>query len=123
MSIFWRELFCLLKTQLLFNIANHSQTDGESKIVNKVVKTYLRCLLVGSHGSFGMSLVTIPHLSKKMSPFQALYGHVPPHIMRMGHQHTMVYSLEHKLQERDALLDELEYNIIKAQQRVRHYAD
>lgn len=104
--IFWRELFRLLQTQLLFNIANHPQTGGQSKIVNKVVKTYLHCFTCGKPKKWvkwinwdEFSYNTSPHLSTKMSPFQALYGQVPPHIMQMGHQYTTVYSLEHKLQE------------------------
>ena len=53
-----------------------------------------------------------------MTPFQALYGRVPPHVVRIGHQHTDVNSLDQLLQERDAILDDLQFNKAKAQQRM-----
>lgn len=45
-----------------------------------------------------------------MSPFQALYGQVPPHMIRLvrfGHRQTMVDALDQMLQEREAMLDEI----------------
>lgn len=58
-----------------------------------------------------------------MSPFQALYGQEPTHVMCIEHQHTHVDTLDQLLQERDAMLDELQFNMAKAQQRIKHYAD
>ena len=48
------------------------------------------------------------HASTKMTPFKAVYGRDPPPLIRSGAQSTSVASLEQKLQERDAILDELE---------------
>ena len=108
MSIFWREKFRLQQTHLLRSTALHPQTDGQSEIVNKMVETYLHCFanepkkwakwLHRAEFSYNMSL----HLSIKMSPFQALYGRVPPHVVGIGHSQMTVDSLEHLLQERDA---------------------
>ena len=53
---------------------------------------------------------TSPHLSINMSPFQALYGRVPPHIVRLvrfGHRQTTVDALDQMLQEREAMLDKI----------------
>ena len=49
-----------------------------------------------------------------MTPFQALYGRVPPHVVRLGQQQTPVDSLDMLLQERDIMLEELRFNMMKA---------
>lgn len=51
-----------------------------------------------------------------MSPFKVLYGRDPPHLLRLGKGQTLVNSLDEFLQERDVILDELHFNLIKAQQ-------
>ena len=95
-----------------------------------MVETYLRCFANEHPKQWAkwlhwpeLSYNTSPHLSIKMSPFQALYGRVPPHIVRVGHNHTTVDTLEQVLQERDAMLDELQFNMARAQQRMKYYAD
>ena len=80
MSVFWREVFQLQQTQLLRNTAYHPQTDGQSEIVNKMVETYLRYFVNRQPKHWVRWLHwtefcynTSPHLSIKMTPFQALY--------------------------------------------------
>ena len=43
--------------------------------------------------------------------------------MRFGHTSTRVDSLEQLLKERDAMLDEIQFNLIKGQQAMKFYAD
>lgn len=58
-----------------------------------------------------------------MSPFQVLYGREPPHLLRVGQGTTKVDSLDEWLQERDAVLDELKYNLMRAQQHMKTATD
>ena len=130
MSIFWCELFRLQKTRSLRNTTFHPQTDGQSEIVNKGVERYLRCFVNGQPKKWTrwihwaeFSYNTSPHLSINMSPFHALYGRVPPHVMRVGPQQTPVESLDQLLQERDIMLDKLKFNMMKTQLRLKQQAD
>ena len=58
---------------------------------------------------------TSAHTSTKVSPFQALYGRVPPRLSCVGKGATMVGSLELLLQERDAMLDVSKFHLLGAQ--------
>ena len=79
----------------------------------------------GHNGYIGLNLVKTPppHLSINMSPCQALYGRVPPHFMRVGQQSTPVDSLDQLLQERNIMLEDLKFNMMKAQLRMKQQAD
>lgn len=130
MSLFWRELFKLQGTQLKRSTAYHPQTDGQTEIVNKGLETYLRCFVGGQPQGWAKWLAwaefsynTSPHCSSKFSPFQILYGREPPHVLRVNKGRTPVQSLEEYLLDRDAILDDLQFNLLKAQQGMKLAAD
>ena len=43
-SRFWTELFCLQQVALHMSTSYHPQTDGQTEVVNKCLKTFLRCM-------------------------------------------------------------------------------
>lgn len=88
MSLFWKELFMLQGTTLKRSTSYHSQTDGQSEVVNKCLETYLRCFITGVPKSWVKWIPwaefwynIAPHVTIKMSSFKALYGRDPPHLL------------------------------------------
>ncbi|KAL8126329.1 hypothetical protein AgCh_013571 [Apium graveolens] len=59
----------------------------------------------------------------ELSPFKELYGRDPPHVLRINRGQTLVNSVEEMLRERDAILEDLHFNLVKAQQRMKRSAD
>lgn len=45
LSQFWKELFKLSGTKLRMSSAYQPQSDGQTKIVNKILQQYLRCFV------------------------------------------------------------------------------
>lgn len=130
MSHFWRELFKVQGTDLRRSTAYHPQSDGQTEIVNKALETYLRCFVGGQPKSWAKwlpwaeySYNSSPHMSTKFTPFKIVYGRDPPPLLRMPQGQTAVNSLEEILRERDFILYDLHMNLLRAQQRMKSYAD
>ena len=129
-SLFWRELFRLQGTTLKRSTSYHPQTDGQSEVVNKSVETYLRCFIQGKAKEWAKWISwaeywynTSHHASIQCTPFRALYGRDPPKLTRHVIGETAVASLEEQLIERGANLDELKFQLIKAQHRMKQMED
>jgi len=80
-SHFWQELFKLQGNHLNMSSAYHPQTDGQTKIINKCLETYLRCFASAQpvHWVRWIPLAewwynTSYHSTSKMTPYEAMYG-------------------------------------------------
>lgn len=58
-----------------------------------------------------------------MTPFQAVYGRLPPPLLRYSVGTSPVDSVERQLQDRDAMLDLLKFHLLRAQQKMKAVAD
>lgn len=130
MSNFWQEIFRLEGTALKHSMVYYPQSDGQSKVVNRCLGTYLRCYASGQPCSWCKWLPWAEywynnsfHTSTKHSPFQILYGRAPPILIRYTAGSTPVSSVEDMLESRDAQLDELKMQLLCAQQKMKVATD
>ncbi|XP_074298965.1 uncharacterized protein LOC141629956 [Silene latifolia] len=84
MSHFWRSLWKLLKTRLLFSTSHHPQTDGQTEVTNKTLGRILRCMVSKSLKDWDLKLAQAeyafnraPSTSTGKSPFEVVYGANP----------------------------------------------
>jgi hypothetical protein len=85
---FWQELFNLQGTQFHISTAYHPHTDGQTEVVNKCLKTYLRCFASEKKNQWVQWLPlaewwynTSYHTATRMSPFEVVYGQNPPSVL------------------------------------------
>jgi hypothetical protein len=78
---FWQEPFNLQGTQLHLITTYHPQIDGQTKIFNKCLETYLRCFSSEKKHQWAQWLPlakwwynTSYHTATHMTPFEAVYG-------------------------------------------------
>ena len=84
LSRFWKELFSIQGVNLHYSTAYHPQKDGQTEIVNKGIKHYLRCMTgdIPNQWARWLPLVewwynTIYHSATKMTPYEIVYGFPP----------------------------------------------
>lgn len=129
-SQLWQELFRLHGVNLKRSTAYHPQMDGQSKVVNRCLETYLRCFCSEKPKSWSERLPwaelwynTSHHSATKCTPFKALYGCEPLPIIRYEGQHTYMDAIDQLLEDRDAILDNLRMNLLRAQQQMVVHAN
>lgn len=93
-SKFWREFFKMSGTKLKLSSVYHPHTDGQTEVVNHYVEKYLQWFVHQWPRKWYSSLPwteywynTTFHSSISMTPFQALYGHLPPSVLHLPWQH------------------------------------
>lgn len=59
----------------------------------------------------------------KLNSFKVLYGSDPPHVMKIGAGQTPVNGINEMLQKRDAMLDEIHFNLVKSQPPMKAATD
>lgn len=82
---FWDEIFILHGVALNKSSAYHSQSDGQTEVINKCLETYLRCMCSDKPTRWykWLSLAewwynTNYHSSIHTNPFEVVYGRPPP---------------------------------------------
>ncbi|GKB76934.1 retrotransposon-related protein [Tanacetum coccineum] len=88
LSLFWKELFKVLHVSQHYSIDYHPQSDGQTEVVNRCLKTYLRCMTgeKPKEWSKWLSLAeywynTNFHTSIQTTPYEAVYGQPPPSLI------------------------------------------
>ena len=85
LSRFWKEMFNIQGMDLYYSTTYHLQIDGQTKIVNKYIEHYLRCMTGGHPHQWAKWLPLLEwwyntnnHSATKMTPYEVLYGVPPP---------------------------------------------
>jgi hypothetical protein len=85
-SIFWKELMRLAGIKLHMTSAFHPQSDGQTKVANKIIVMYLRCLIGDRPRQWLRWLPwaefiynTAFQSALKTTPFQIVYSREPFH--------------------------------------------
>ena len=124
LSIFWRDIFQLQGTTLRRSITYHPQINDQTKVVNPSLETYLRCLINGKpsngqNGCIGLNFVIALRLTWQLTYLPSKIYTITPHPSSsvFGTNTTSVDRLQQLLVERDAVLDKLRVNLIRAHQQ------
>ena len=84
LSHFWKTLWKMLGTKLLFSTAYHPQTDGQTEVTNRTLGTLLRSLVTKNIREWDLKLCyaefaynRAPSRATKHTPFECVYGTNP----------------------------------------------
>ncbi|KAJ3704876.1 hypothetical protein LUZ61_008581 [Rhynchospora tenuis] len=129
-SQFWREIMDKIGIQLNLSTAYHPQSDGQTERLNQCVEQYLRCMIFDQQKKWVKWLPlaeywynTCFHQSLGMTPFQALYGYSPALLPLGDVIRSSDQAVNTLLSERQRVLGQIKNNLIKAQSRMKKYAD
>eukprot|EP00253_Pinus_taeda_P012917 PITA_12917 len=127
---FWQELFRLQGTHLKLNTSYHPQTNGQTKAINKCLETYLRCFTSEKQHLWVQWLPlaewwynTNYHATTKMTPYEAVYGQLPPSPTSYIKGCSKVQAVDQLLESRSTMLTHLRENLHQAQNHMKQQVD
>lgn len=103
-SLFWKELFKLQGTHLQMSMAYHPESDGQTKVLNKILEGYLRSFCSEQPKSW-CSILPCPEYwyntsyqgATKCTPFETVYGRAPRTLTRFIPGETLVEAVTQEL--------------------------
>lgn len=83
-SKFWQELFHLSGTQLRMSSAYRPQTEGQTKVLNRIIEQYLHAFVHNKPHTWGKLLIWVEwshnttwNASTGSTPFEITFSHKP----------------------------------------------
>ncbi|KAA0054304.1 tropinone reductase-like 3 [Cucumis melo var. makuwa] len=129
LSNFWKELFKMADTKLNRSTAYHPQSNGKIEVVNRGVETYLHCFCGERPKEWARWLHwaeywynTTSQRSLGITPFQAVYGRLPPPIY-YGDWDTPNSTFDEQLKERVITLGALKEHLRIAPENMKRSVD
>ncbi|WVZ14709.1 hypothetical protein V8G54_012275 [Vigna mungo] len=113
-SSFWQHLFKSQGTTLVMGSAYHPQFDGQTESLNKTLE-----IMPWAQYWYNTSF----HHSLGMTPFQAVFGRLPPTLTRYEINQKDPISVREALTARDNILSQLKANLVKSQHYMKQQAD
>jgi hypothetical protein len=128
-SKLWQDIFKSMKISLQFSTTYHPQTCGQTERVNHCMESYLRWMIFHEPKKWISWLPlakywynTSYHTSLKSTPFEALYGYVPPLISEIMVPSPDSLAMDFITHKQD-MITRLKENLAQAQARAKKYAD
>lgn len=129
-SVFWKELFNSMGTNLRMSSAYHPQTDGQTERLNRRLEHYLRAMVGTRPKNWSKWLPlaqwwynTTYHSAIHRSPYEALYGVCPRQICIPSDHRSQVDVVAEFQVQREAMNKVLQEAIQTAQHKYKQYAD
>ena len=130
LSRFWKELFTSQGVNLNYSSTYHPQTDGRTKIVNKCIEQYLRCMTGDCPNQWVKWLPlaewwynTNYHSATKMTPYQVLYGVAPLLHIPYFPKDSAVESVDEYLSAKEEVIKRVREHLQPAQNRMTMVAN
>ena len=124
----YQALFKALNVEV--RLSTGHQIYGQTERVNQCVEAYLRNMVFQNPKSWmkWLSLSeywynTSYHTSSKVSPFQALYGYLPPMIGELAIPDYIVPEALSTLTDITEMMKSLKENLVQAHNRMNHFAN
>lgn len=130
LSQFWQALFIIQGTALLLSSAYHPQTDGQTEVLNRTLETYLRCMTADKPKEWSKWLPvaqwwynTTFHTSAQITPYEVMFNQPPPVQLPYLPGETRNELVERTLLRREAMIELLQFHLLRAQHRMKMLAD
>jgi hypothetical protein len=119
----WRDLFKMVGVMLRMSTTFHSQTDGQTEVVNKIIAMYLRCV-TGDRPRAWLDWLpwveycynTLYHSALCATPFMVVYGRPPPTMLLYQPGTARTEAADKILCSHDEMLAEARQRLLQAQQ-------
>ena len=129
-SKFWQDLFRLQEVEIQLSFSYHPQTDGQTKVVNRCLEGYFRCVCGQYPHTWSKWLAlaeywynTNYHSTLDITHFQALYG-IPPHFhIPYISGDSFIATVDQMLREREDMFKVLQFQLRKAQNIMKMQTD
>lgn len=129
-SSFWRELFKMTGTTLHMSTAYHLQTDGQTEVMNRTLKQYLRSFVHHQPAAWYKFLAlaewsynTSQHIGTGMTPYKVVYDKPPPSLSKYLRGSSRNDAVDAILSTREEIHAILQRKLLKAQEAMKHFAD
>lgn len=130
LSKFWKVFFDLQEVSLNYNSAYHIQTNGQTEVLNKCLKWYLRSYARAKPKSWAKCLSlaqwsynTSFQSSLKLSTFEVLYGYPSPKLISYVPGNINNEAADKDLKDREQIKEIVQQNLEEAQNRMKHFED
>ncbi|KAI4340889.1 hypothetical protein MLD38_025683 [Melastoma candidum] len=133
LSYFWKTLWHKLGTKLVFTMAYHPQTDGQTEVVNRTMAAILRTLISKNQKDWDVKLAhaefaynRAPSSTTKCSPFEVVYGLnpiIPVDLMPLPSVKTVNRDAEECAKEMRMHHEKIRVQIVKANKRYEERAN